>query len=85
MEHNDGVTEMQAQNIRFKYTSNVTEVHRIPCGLNDSVVVVGDPDNAAYEWVVECLGWGVTDHSDDAFGSPEAALRAGLNAYLGGQ
>lgn len=76
---------MQVQNIRFKYTGNFAEVHRIPCGLDDSVVVVGDPDNAAYEWVIHRLGVGVLEHSDDAFGSPESALRAGLNAYLGGE
>lgn len=74
---------MIPNSIDFKYTNNVLELHRIPCGLDDAVLVVGDPDNAAYEWVIHRLGTGVLQHSDDAFGSPEAALRAGLNAYLG--
>lgn len=75
---------MQAQQVRFRYTENIAEIHRIACGLDDAVVVVGDPENAAYEWVIEWLSEGVLKHSDDAFGSPEVALRAGLNAYFGG-
>lgn len=74
---------MKARQVIFRYTENVLELHRIFCGIDDAVVVVGDPDQAAYEWVIERIGAGVLEHSNDAFGSPEAALRAGLNRYLG--
>ena len=73
---------MRLSQLVFKYTANVSEIHRISCGIDDAVVVVGDPENAAYEWVIERIGVGVLEHSDDAFGSPESALRAGLNKYL---
>jgi len=66
----------------FKYTRNMSQIHCIPCGMGDEVHVVGDPENAAYEWIIYRNGASV-EHSDDGFGSPEAALRDGLNTYLG--
>lgn len=66
----------------FKYTRNETTVNSIHCGMVDAVEVVGDPDNAAYEWVIMRNG-SPAEHSDCAYGSPEVALRDGLIAYLG--
>lgn len=67
---------------RFRYTENRKTLHSIPVGMTDLVEVVGDPDNAAYEWLVRTPD-GVREHSDVAYGSPEVALRDGLIAYCG--
>jgi hypothetical protein len=72
------------QKLSFRYTGNKATVHTMPCGMVDSVDVVGDPDNAAYEWVILRNGQ-PAEHSDCAYGSPEVALRDGLIAYLGEQ
>jgi len=73
---------MTPDRIQFKYSANRTVVHTVECGMYDAVLVVGDPENAAYEWVV--MKGGVVDaHSDSAYGSPEIALRDGLIHLLG--
>ena len=73
---------MTADQIRFRFTSNRTVVHTLRVDADYAVLVVGDPDNAAYEWVVTKDGQ-VVDFSNDAYGIWVAALRDGLVAYLG--
>lgn len=68
--------------MQFKYTENRATLLSIHCSMVDSVDVVGDPDNAAYEWLIVRNGK-PCEHSDVAYGSPEVALRDGLIAYLG--
>lgn len=73
---------MRASKVQFRYTRNEEQIFEIPCGIDDAVIVVGDPDNAAYEWVIHRFGVGVLAHSDDAYGAAEVALRDGLTKYL---
>ena len=84
LEHNDGVAEMQAQNIRFKYTNNALEVRRLDLEGGDVLVIVGEPDMASYEWVL-IKGGEVAKHSDDGYGWELSALRDGIAWYTGGQ
>ena len=66
----------------FRYTDNKKDLYSIEVDTGQYVEVVGDPDNASYEWIIrsqEC----VTEYSDDGYGMPEVALRDGLIAYLG--
>lgn len=64
----------------FRYLRHITVVHRIPVSL-DELIVVGHHDEIVYEWALyrgaECIA-----HSDKGFGSPESALRDGLNEAL---
>ena len=62
--------------------ANEITVHVIAVGMVDHVVVVGDPDNASYEWLIRTPN-GERERSNSNYGSPEAALRDGLTAYLG--
>lgn len=73
---------MKADQIRFRFTANRTVVHTLEIEVDYAVLVVGDPDNAAYEWVIVKEGQ-VFEHSNDAYGMWVAALRDGLAAYLG--
>lgn len=73
---------MKADQLRFKYSANRTVVHSLEVEADYAVLVVGDPDNAAYEWVIVKNGE-VVEHSDSAYGMWVAALRDGLAAYLG--
>ena len=84
LKHNDGANEMQAQNIRFKYTNNVEEVRRLDLEDGDVLVIVGEPDMASYEWVL-IKGGEVAKHSDDGYGWELSALRDGIAWYTGGQ
>ena len=84
LKHNDGVAEMQAQNIRFKYTNNALEVRRLDLEGGDVLVIVGEPDMASYEWVL-IKGGEVAKHSDDGYGWELSALRDGIAWYTGGQ
>lgn len=74
---------MKPSEIRFKYTENTGETyHRIECdGGSAEVLVIGDGESAAYEWVI-VRGGEVDQHSDDAYGQPAAALRDGLVEYF---
>lgn len=81
----DGFTDPQLRAIGkliFKYTGACHAVKTVSVGLDGRVGVVGDPDNAAYEWVVVSAD-SVLNHSNCAYGSPEIALRDGLIAALG--
>lgn len=62
--------------LKFRYTENRATLFDIPT-FAGTVHVVGDPDNAAYEWVIR-RNDGSIEHSDDAYGAPEIALRDGL-------
>ena len=84
LKHSDGVAEMQAQNIRFKYTNNALEVRRLDLEGGDVLVIVGEPDMASYEWVL-IKGGEVAKHSDDGYGWELSALRDGIAWYTGGQ
>jgi hypothetical protein len=69
------------QKARLRYTDPVGLYLCISVGLDCLCGVFGDGDNCAYEWFV----WreeGVLQTSDVAYGSPEAALRDGLNQVL---
>lgn len=66
----------------FKYTNNVQVILSIDVGMQDSVDVIGDPDNASYEWMIRTPK-GITEHSDCAYGQVSVALRDGLIAYHG--
>lgn len=67
----------------LRYTDPRVVLLSVPVGImDDRIDVVGDPDNAAYEWVIVRQGR-VFDHSDAGYGSPEVALRDGLLSYLG--
>lgn len=81
----DRVAELaMVKRIRFSYTPNegLRTFHTIGVGSQDTVEVVGDGDNASYEWVIRTPS-GVAQHSDCGYGMPEVALRDGLIAYLG--
>lgn len=84
LKHNDGANEMQAQNIRFKYTNNVEEVRRLDLEGGDVLVIRGEPDMGSYEWVL-IKGGEVAKHSDDGYGWELSALRDGIAWYTGGQ
>lgn len=76
----------------FQPTSSLPPIQGIPafhyspswgeCSIifrADEVLVVGDPNNASYEWVIlsdNCI----TAHSDSGYGQATVALRDGLVA-----
>lgn len=68
------------QRARLHYTDPVGLYYCVPIDIESYCGVFGDGDNAAYEWFV----WheGVLRTSDDAYGSPDIALRYGLNQEL---
>ena len=73
---------MKPSDICFRYTSNVSTLYDIRCDAHNTVLVLGDPESAAYEWVI-MRGGNVATHSDVAYGSAEIALRDGLIELLG--
>lgn len=58
--------------------------YAISCG-NDHVAVLGLPDMGVYEFQIQRFGGDDSPMSDNGYGSPEAALRAGLNFWFEGQ
>lgn len=50
--------------------------------MDDLLVVVGDPHNASYEWVVISPEGHVKAHSNAGYGISVVALRDGLNEAL---
>ncbi len=69
--------------LRLRYTDadDLSVLHHLPMSEGWSVRVVGNPDNCAYEWVVERAG--KVEHSDCGYGDPDIALRDGLIAMHG--
>ena len=69
---------------RFKYLipETLTTYHKVEVDFVNSVQVVGNGENGAYEWAIfksEIL----ERHSNRGYGSAEVALRDGLIACLG--
>lgn len=61
--------------------ARITVTHNIPA-LDGNLLVLANLDEIVHEWAFY-LGGECVAHSDSGFGSPEAALRAGLNEVLG--
>jgi hypothetical protein len=66
----------------FHYTGTAEVLMSVDVDLHAEVLVVGDPDNGAYEWVIVNRG-DVEDHSDCGYGQKSIALQDGLIAYHG--
>lgn len=75
---------MKAENVEFKYTRNVAEVMRLDLEGADVLVIRGEPDMAAYEWVL-IKGGDAVANSNEGYGWSLAALRDGLAFYTGGK
>ena len=68
--------------MRYTDHRHLTLIHRIDGDSGeDSIEVVGDPDNASYEWVVRCGD--EIKHSDCGYGMASIALRDALIEYHG--
>jgi hypothetical protein len=67
---------------RFHYTGAAKVLMTVDVDLYAEVLVVGDPDNGAYGWVIVNHG-DVEDHSDCGYGQKSIALQDGLIAYHG--
>lgn len=73
---------LKALQYRCKYTTVKEIVQQLKLEGDDCAYVVGDPDNASYEYVI-MRGPDVAEHSDDGYGIPNAALRDALITYYG--
>lgn len=56
-------------------------MYTIPVGMQDSIEVIGLPDEASYEWLLR-TPTGIQHQSRFGYGAPEVALRDGLIFYL---
>ncbi len=65
-----------------RYTTIKEIVQRLALEGNDCAYVVGDPENASYEYVI-VRGQDVTAHSNSCYGIPNTALRDALITYYG--
>lgn len=65
-----------------RYSTIKEIVRRLELEGDDCAYVVGDPENAAYEYVLTS-GSEVTEHSNAGYGIPNAALRDALISYYG--
>lgn len=65
-----------------KYTTIKEIVQQLQLEGGDWAYVIGDPDNASYEYVIT-RGTEVTEHSNSGYGIPNAALRDALITYYG--
>lgn len=81
----NGVTRARYRGPRLKlrYTDaeDLTVLHSLRMGDGYSVLVVGNPENGSYEWVIARAG--KLDHSDCGYGDSDIALRDGLIAMHG--
>lgn len=66
----------------FKYTGEATVLMSVDVDMDAELLIVGQPGNGAYEWVVVNHGK-VEQHSDCGYGQISIALRDGLIAYHG--
>jgi hypothetical protein len=66
----------------FHYTSDAEVLLSIDVDLDAEVLVVGQPQNGAYEWIIVNHGE-VEKHSDCGYGQRSIALRDGLIAFHG--
>lgn len=67
---------------RFKYTGDSKVLMSVDVDLDAEVLVVGQPENGAYEWVIVNHGK-IEKHSDCGYGQKSIAQRDGLIAYHG--
>lgn len=67
---------------RFNYTRVTHEMYRVVADHKTEIVIVGDPANGCYEWMLRS-GKRVERHSDMGYGEPALAMRDGLIAYYG--
>ncbi len=71
-----------SERIGFEFTNMVVRgIERVELGALGAIEVVGDPSNAAYEWVFYVEGR-VESHSDAGYGQHFVALMDGLKAVL---
>lgn len=63
---------------QLKYTSASRTLHSLILSDGQMLLVVGDPDNGAYEWVLLDYAGNLKNHSNVGYGSSEIALRDGL-------
>lgn len=70
-------------NLNYSRAEDLRILHRIPVDMDLFITVLGHPDDADYEWVLERGPGQVLAHSDCAYGIPEIALRDGLCHQLG--
>lgn len=66
----------------FKYTGLARVLTSVDVDMDAEVVIVGQPENGAYEWVIVNHGK-VEKHSDCGYGQKSIALRDGLIAFHG--
>lgn len=66
----------------FKYTGESRVLMTIDVDMDADLLIVGQPENGAYEWVIVSHGK-VEKHSDCGYGQVSIALRDGLIAYHG--
>lgn len=66
----------------FKYTGPARILTSVDVDMDAEVVIVGQPENGAYEWVIVNHGQ-VRSHSDCGYGMKSIALRDGLIAFHG--
>lgn len=66
----------------FKYTGDSKVLMTVDVDMDAEVLIVGQPENGAYEWVIVSHGT-VERHSDCGYGMCSIALRDGLVAYHG--
>lgn len=67
---------------RFKYTGDSKVIMSIDVDMDAELLIVGQPENGAYEWVIVNHGK-VESHSDCGYGMHSIALRDGLIAFHG--
>ena len=73
---------MKTMQHRFKYTALKDVIQQLELEGDDCAYVIGDADNASYEFVI-IRGGNVAEHSDGAYGNPNIALRDALITYYG--
>ena len=66
----------------FRYTGDSKVLMSIDVDMDAEVLIVGQPENGAYEWVIVNHGK-VEQHSVCGYGQKSIALRDGLIAYHG--
>jgi len=67
---------MPTNNASRHFGAITHEFHRVDADRGNEVVVVGDPQNGSYEWLIRTPAGGVVQHSDDGYGDP--AQRGGV-------
>jgi hypothetical protein len=73
---------MKWSSLRLKYSEAIAILRTLDVDHDIRILVIGDPDNGAYEWAIERSG-NIERHSDAGYGIADVALRDGLIAYYG--